>query len=93
MSRGTFVGFELDYRLTSEERSLRWSITEGLVFSRVQAADDDDVDRRQWLEPIFDSEPPLAFLASVFASASRNVDYHARRYVLETLIRVYMGLA
>lgn len=94
LSCGVFVGFELDFRLrTTEERSLRWSVTEGLVFSRVQAADDDNGDRRQCLEPIADSEPPLQFITAVFASASRHIDHHTRRYVLETLIRAYLGFA
>lgn len=86
LSRGVFVGFELDYALrTDEERSIRWSETEGLEFCEVQAARDDDR-RKQVLVPITDTEPPLLFVAAVFAAASRNIDSHTRRYVLTKLV-------
>jgi hypothetical protein len=86
LSGGEFLGFELDYALrTAEARSIRWSESEGFVFSRMQAAAGDD-DRRQFLVPITDAEPPLSFVAAVFATASRNVDSHTRRYVLSKLV-------
>ncbi len=86
LSGGLIIGFELDYALrAAEERSIRWSEVEGLTFSEVQAALSADGQTRI-LVPITDAEPPLAFIAAVFAAVSRNIDLHTRRYVLTTLV-------
>ena len=84
-SDGTeFVGLELDYAIRpAEELSIRWSTPEGLIFSDVQPADED---YKQVLVPVASEEPPLAFITTVFAAVSHNMDHAARRYVIGTLV-------